>query len=189
MKAAFTPRSQNNFPPCNDSKLNMKKKFRKEASGGFSLSEVLITVSIVGILSSIAAPSFHKQYASSCQSQPENTINALMTTAQAYNDEYGTPATNWKDLDSVGTLMTTDGPATSSDFSAIKLPTCDYWLEISHSGNDYVFSAARRGLEPTGEIKTDNLNVYGCLNVATGASDIALGDENQPASAANLSCE
>lgn len=169
-------------------KKNITTTKSQPSKDGFSLTEVLITVSIIGTLSAIAVPSYQNQYKRSCQIQSENTINALMATSQAYNDEFGTPATSWEDLDRIGTLMTKDGPATSSDFSAIPLAACNYWLEVSHNGNDYIFSAARKNLEPIEPSQTDNLNVYGCLNVATGASDIALGDGDQPASTGDLSC-
>lgn len=157
-------------------------------NAGFSLTEALITVSIVGVLSSIAIPSYHKQYASSCQSQSENAINALMPTVQAYSDEFGTPATSWKDLDQISTMMTSNGPARGDNFKPVQLAACDYWLEVTRTGNNYRFSAIRSEAQPTGSETTDNLNVYGCLNVATGSSDIAAGDGVQPASSGSLSC-
>jgi type IV pilus assembly protein PilA len=169
----------------------MKAVLQKQISKkdlGFSLSEILITVSIVGVLSSIAIPSFYKQYAASCQNHPENIINALMATTQAYNDEFGTPATSWRDLDKIGTLMTENGPATSNTFEPVPLTTCNYWLEVSQSGDTYIFSAIRSEEEPSEPYPVDNLNVYGCLNVSTGSSEIALGDGSQSASLSSLSC-
>jgi prepilin-type N-terminal cleavage/methylation domain-containing protein len=163
-------------------------KVKKSASLGFSLSEVLITVSIVGALGSIAVPTFHKQYASSCQSQPENIINTLMATTQAYNDEFGVPATSWRDLDKIGTLMTENGPAVGASFGPVALTACKYWLEVKHTGNSYIFSAIRSEAEPIEPYPSDNLNVKGCLNVATGSSKIARGDGDQPASISSLDC-
>lgn len=188
MKIAFSLRSQGDFQLSNASKPDMNKKFKKAASSGFSLSEVLITVSIAGILSGIAIPSYHRQYASSCQSQSENAINALMPAVQAYSDEFGTPATSWNNLDQISTLMTSNGPARGDNFQPVQLSTCNYWLEVTQTGNNYRFSATRGEEQPSGSEATDKLNVYGCLNVATGSSDIAAGNGVQPASSGSLSC-
>ena len=175
----------NNFPKT----VKNQKGIRKRTSSGFTLSEVLTTVSIIGVLSSIAAPTFQAQYSSSCQSQPENIINALMATTQAYNDEFGTPATSWSDLDQIGTIMTKNGPAVSSSFGPIPMTACEYWLEAEQTGHHYIFSATRSKAKPTKPYPVDNFNVHGCLNTATGTSQIILGDGNQPASIGELNCD
>ena len=131
-----------------------------------------------------------------------------MMQAQAHNDEFGTPAEGWSDLDKIATLMTSDGPATGGSFSAIELPTCDYQLWGKRDGNDYLFVATKKDVlgspvpivpikpEPdkNGDIITapenagDEFNVVGCLNVATGASDIKGGNGSELAYVDDLTC-
>ena len=202
-----------------DSCLNPSKRGRitkscpffrdsNKASSGFSLPEVLAAVTIVGALSSVAIPSYVNQLSRTCQGDPESIINQAMMQAQAYNDEFGTPATGWSDLDKIATLMTSDGPATGNSFFPIELPTCDYKLWAKQENNDYLFVATKKDVigtptpgmpikpEPdeNGEFITaaenvgDEFNVVGCLNVATGASDIKGGNGSALAYVDDLTC-
>ena len=183
-------------------------RYSNKASSGFSLPEVLAAVTIVGTLSSVAIPGYVKQLERSCQGDPKSIISQAMMQAQAYNDEFGTPAKGWSDLDKIATLMTSDGPATGSSFFPIELPTCDYKLWAKQEDNDYLFVATKKDVigfptpgvpikpEPddNGEFITaaenvgDEFNVVGCLNVATGASDIKGGDGSELAYVDDLTC-
>ena len=183
-------------------------RYSNKASSGFSLPEVLAAVTIVGTLSSVAIPSYVKQLERSCQGDPESIISQSMMQAQAYNDEFGTPAKGWSDLDKIATLMTSDGPATGSSFFPIELPTCDYKLWAKQENNDYLFVATKKDIVGTstpgmpikpepdenGEFITaaenvgDEFNVVGCLNVATGASDIKGGNGSELAYVDDLTC-
>ena len=185
----------------------MQKKSTSPSSG-FSLTELLVAMSIVGILSSIALPSYTNQLSKRCQGDPKSVISQSMMQAQAYNDEFGTPAKGWSDLDKIATLMTSDGPATGGSFFPIELPTCDYQLWGKRDGNDYLFVATKKDVlgtpvplvpikpEPdeNGDIITapenvgDEFNVVGCLNVATGASDIKGGNGSELAYVDDLTC-
>ena len=116
----------------------------------------------------------------------------------AFNDEFGTPADGWDDLDKIATIMTTTGPASGPDFSAINLTSCDYSLKGSRSGNQYIFNAWVKGAgeTPLESGSAENfqaydksaLNLVGCINVATGSSDINVGDGATPASTQQLTC-
>jgi type IV pilus assembly protein PilA len=185
-----------------------KQKKSRPAKEGFTLTELLTSISIIGILSAVALPSYTNQLSKRCQGDPKSVISQSMMQAQAYNDEFGTPATGWSDLDKIATLMTSDGPATGGSFFPIALPTCDYQLWGKRDGNDYLFVATKKDVlgtpvplvpikpEPdeNGEFITaaenvgDEFNVVGCLNVATGASDINGGDGSQLAYVDDLTC-
>ena len=175
---------------------------------GFTLIEMLTTVSIVGILAAISLPNYFKQLSKGCQSTPESIINQVMMQAQAYNDEFGNPASGWSDLDKIATLMTADGPAIGSTFQPIPLQTCGYYLWGKQTGNDYLFVATNKNVigiptplapskpeeDENGDLviepshSDDDFNVLGCLNVATGASDIKRGNGSTLAYVDDLTC-
>ena len=175
---------------------------------GFTLTEMLTTVSIVGILAAISLPNYVKQLSRGCQGSPESIINQVMMQAQAYNDEFGNPPSSWSDLDKIGTLMTKDGPALGTSFQPIPLQTCDYSLWGKQDGNDYLFAVTKKNIiglpspifpfepEPNEDGKIiprpsdagDEFNVVGCLNVATGTSDIKRGNGSTLAYVDDLTC-
>lgn len=177
-------------------------------STGFTLTELVTSIAIVGTLSAISIPNYIKQISRGCQSEPESIINQVMMQAQAHNDEFGTPATGWSDLDKITTLMTAEGPALGATFQPIPLQTCDYNLWGKQAGNDYLFIATKKNVlgipTPIAPFKPqddenddltvepsnsgDDFNVLGCLNVATGASDIKRGNGSELAYVDDLTC-
>lgn len=162
-------------------------------SHGFSLTEMLVTSSLIGIITSIAVPGYIEHKNSSCQSYPESIIEQAMSQVQAYNDEYASAAESWNDLDKISTIMTHSGPAQGEKLSWIELPKCNYKLMGSQAGNEYTFIAVQSGAFTGSENnKIDNLknkyNVVGCVNVATGASDIQRGNGEDEANTTSLRC-
>lgn len=122
-----------------------------------------------------------------------------MSQLQAFNDEYGVAAESWEELNKIATLMTKDGVASSGDFEWIELPNCNYRLEVTKNGNLYTLAAAQNDAfsgapkeetENVDEIvqEKNTFNVIGCLNVATGASDIRRGNGASAASNDELRC-
>jgi type IV pilus assembly protein PilA len=175
------------------SKIRLQKT--RQYLNGFTLTEAMVTVGIVGILSTISLPHFFTQKSRSCQAQPENAINQAMTQAQAYAEEFGTPANNWGDLNKIATLNTTNGPASGSNFNWIELPSCGYKLTAQREGNAYTFIAAQTiamaNNQPGGQgidSSKNKFNVVGCVNTATGASDLARGNGITPANTESLNC-
>ncbi len=204
--------TRNASQPQNDEGYHYQKKEMKKTerwnSKGFTLPELLTAISIAGILGSVALPKFVKQLDRGCQGEPESIINQVMMQAQAYNDEFGNPASGWSDLDKIATLMTKDGPALGDSFQPIPLQTCDYNLWGKQDGNNYLFAVTKKNVigtpspifpfkpEPdeNGDIvmresdSGDEFNVLGCLNVATGASDIKRGNGSELAYVDDLTC-
>ena len=203
MKRANTNEKNNFFAP-----LGHAKKHPGSQRSGFTLPEILTAISIVGVLGSIAIPSYTKQLSRGCQSDSISIINQVMMQAQAYNDEFGNPASGWSDLDKIATLMTKHGPALGTSFQPIPLQTCDYNLWGKQDGNDYLFAVTKKNIigtpspmfpvepEPNGDgeivprpsVAGDEFNVVGCLNVATGASDIKRGKGSELAYVDDLTC-
>ena len=127
------------------------KKSKNTKNLGFSLTEIVSTVVIIGALSAISIPSYVKQISRGCQSQAESIVSQAMMQTQTYNDEFGTPPKNWDELDKVATLMTKQGPATGSTFGRIELQACDYDLWAHRSGNQYLFEATQKSAVPLPE--------------------------------------
>ena len=154
----------------------------KASEQGFSLPELMIATAIIGVLSSIAIPTFMDQMQRTQQREAEATIAQIMTQVIAHSDEYGVNAEGWDDLDDVATVMTDTGTASGATFASITLPGANYTLEANRNLNDYIFTATPTDTEANG------FNVIGCINVSTGASNIQAGDGTTAAVEADLTC-
>jgi type IV pilus assembly protein PilA len=168
----------------------------QKSQHGFSLTEMLVAVSIAGVLGGIAAPSFINQISKGQQAEAHSLITQVLGQTSAFNDEFGTPAEGWSDLDKIATILTSTGVATGNDFSAITTPKENYTLRGSRSGSKYLFSATP--LTKSGAIPFENedkppmsearYNIVACINVATGASDIQMGSGTSAAEQESLRC-
>ena len=143
-------------------------------SAGFSLTELLIAIVIVGILSAVALPNYFNQVQRSRQSQVVAFIEQMMIRVSAYKDETGVNPTTWEDLSDISAIMTDNGPAGGHNgdiTSAIGLPGSDYRLARSNNNdttNNYYEFIAK---DP------NNLeyNVTACIDLENGASDLKIG--------------
>ena len=160
----------------------INQKFSNTANLGFSLPELLVTVSIIGILSGISFPSYLKHMQRTQQREAEATVAQIMTQVVAHSDEYGVNAEGWDDLDDVAAVMTDTGTASGATFVSITLAGANYTLVATRNLNDYVFTAT-----PT-NTNANGFNVLGCINVTTGASNIQTGDGTTAADEADLTC-
>ena len=146
-------------------------------SAGFTLTEILIAVSIVGVLSSVALPSYLNQVNRTRQNEAASTIAQIQTTIAAYADEFGILPGSWADLNDTSAVMTDTGPASKDNFQAITLAGGFYDVSISNTDNLFTITATR-GDEP-------NLNIIACVNLTNGASAINKGTNAAAASAPN----
>lgn len=156
---------------------NKLKEPKKIRSLGFSLSELLVTVSIVGILSSIALPNYFEQVQRTRQNEAASTISQIQTTIAAYADEFGVLPTSWAELNETSAVMTDDGPATSNNFQEITLAGGYYGVAINNTDNLFTITASRD--------EAPNLNIIACVNLTNGASGINQGTKAAAASAPN----
>ena len=156
---------------------------------GFTLSEVMITVGIVGILSSIALPNYFRQIKRTHLAEANATMSQTMATVAAFTDEFGTQPTHWVDLNAMTTLMTNKGPAVEKDgelTKAITLPGERYQLnriDNTDAEKYYLFEA-----KATNEAAL-NFNVIACINLQTGASDQIIGSKDEAADINLLTCQ
>ena len=148
-------------------------------SAGFTLTEILVAVSLVGILSSLALPNYLKQVNRSRQNEAASTISQIQTTIASYADEFGVLPTTWAELNDTSAVMTDDGPASADNFETITLVGGYYDVRIDNSNNDNLFIIeATREDEP-------NLNIIACVNLTNGASGINKGNKSTAASSPN----
>lgn len=144
---------------------------------GFTLTELMVTTTIVGILSSIALPSYLNQVNRTRQREAASTISQIQTTIASYADEFGVLPESWAELNETSAVMTDNGPATSKNFQAITLAGGYYDVAINNTDNLFTITAIRDD-EP-------NLNIVACVNLTNGASGINQGTKAASASAPN----
>jgi len=157
--------------------MSLLKKIKPNTIRGFTLTELLATVVIVGILSSIALPNYVNQVNRSRQNEAASTISQIQTTIASYADEFGVLPESWAELNDTSAVMTDDGPTTKDNLQAITLSGGYYDVEIEPDGNLFTIKATRDD-EP-------NLNIVACVNLTNGASGINQGTKTAAASAPN----
>ena len=146
-------------------------------SAGFTLIEILVAISLVGILSSLALPDYLNQVNRSRQNEAVSTIAQIQTTIASYADEFGVLPASWAELNDTSAVMTINGPATSNNFQAITLAGGYYDVAIINTNNLFTITATRD--------EAPNLNIIACVNLSNGASGINQGTKDTAATAPN----
>lgn len=144
---------------------------------GFTLTELMVGVSLLGILTSLALPNYLNQVNRSRQNEAASTIAQIQTTIASYADEFGVLPTSWAELNETSAVMTDDGPTTKETFQSITLAGGYYDVAISNTDNLFTITATRD--------ETPNLNIIACVNLTNGASGINKGTKSATASAPN----
>ena len=147
------------------------------SSKGFTLTELLTTILIVSILSSIALPNYVNQVNRARQNEAASTIAQIQTTIASYADEFGELPRSWTELNNTSAVMTDDGPASQDNFQAITLAGGYYNVRIDPVGNLFTITATSDD--------NPNLNIIACVNLTNGASGINQGTKAAEASAPN----
>ena len=151
---------------------------------GFTLSEIMITVVIVGILSAIALPNYFNQVQRTKQNEAAATLAQIQNTVASYIDEYNEEPSSWVDLNDIAAIMTTSGPAVEGKLTVpISLPGGNYNVRRTDGEGEssyFEFTAT-----PVINNRTaDNqellkFNVMACVDLTTGASDIKHGKKDR----------
>ena len=171
-------------------KKSITRKRINNNSRAFTLSELLIAITIVGILSAVALPNFFRQIQKTHQNEAAATVAQVQSTIVAYSDEYGVEPSTWSDLSEITAVMTSSGPAAATDGDmekAITLISGHYTLRRISGTASTNFSLVAESVKQNG---TD-YNVMACLDLDTGASDLRLGNQsgiNGAVTTADLRC-
>ena len=175
-------------------KKNHSSKSNKH-SGGFSITEILITTTIVGTLGSIAYPNYIASQQKARCSEAKATLMTIPPIISAYIDATGEAPTTWEDLSSIAAVMTNDGPATGNLDTPITLPGTNYELAVVGPGEStYLLTANCFVKTPVSdpaereeqELKEAALHkIRSCFNVSNGASGLTRGSGTDPANTPN----
>ena len=140
---------------------------------GFSLTEMLTASAILGILTSIAAPSYFSQlYRAKQNSCIVFTTTTLSAVVGAAGDA---PPEGWDDVNSYSAVMTASGPAKGALFLNQLVLNEDYKFSMAESNPIYETECI------PSDTSLANYNVLGCVNIETGAFQIKEGDGTTPA--------
>ncbi len=166
----------------------MRSPPRMQEANGFTITEVMVTVVIVAILSSIALPNYFRQVQRTKLNEAASTLAQFQTTVATYLDEFNLTPVRWVDLNNVAVIMTNNGPASVADgalTTQITLPGNDYTVRRTNVANNYYeFTASSTNINAT------QYNVIACVCLSTGASDLKKGtfDNVGQVTPANLVC-
>ena len=161
---------------------------KRTDQSGFTMAELLAAVAITGTLSAIAIPAYTNQTHKIKQKQAEATMSQVMSAISVFNDEFGTSAKTWKDIDEVATIITPSGPAAADNLNPIILKQSGYTLWITNNGNNYKL----RGYPPNKKEEQPEIvsyNILGCINTRNGSSDVATGNLSTPATWEQVKCQ
>ena len=163
-----------------------------ESESGFSLTELIVAVAIVGILGTVALPQYFNQLQKTRQNEAATTLSQIQTTIAAFVDEMGILPVSWSDLNKITPLMTPDGPANQENFGWITLASAscskaksEHCYEVRVIETDKLFVSTAR---PRNE-DARSYNVVACLDLTNGASDLKKGTDSTPVHKKNLSCQ
>lgn len=168
-------------------------KISNTANKGFTLTELLASTVIVGILSSIALPNYLNQLNRTRQSEASSSITQLQNAIVAFADENGIYPTSWKDLNEVAAIMTPSGVTSQNDFKKMMLASsgCEqknqnncYTVEAIHANQDSLYTLSALPVDTSRK----NYNVIACLDLISGSSDFKKGNHSGAAEIANLNC-
>lgn len=163
------------------------------SNAGFTLTEVLAVVVIVGTLSSVALPNYISQLNRTRQSEVAAAMTQLQNAIVAFADENGVYPTSWKDLNEVAAIMTPSGVTSQDDFGKMTLASsgCEqknqnncYTVEAIHANQDSLYTLSALPVDTSRK----NYNVIACLDLISGSSDFKKGNHSGAAEIANLNC-
>ena len=177
--------------------INYLSKRNFKSQNAFTLVELIVVVVIIGILSSIAIPSFQNASEKAKQKEASSIIASYVKAAQAYYTEYSTLARSPRDLSeyvSVNYCRHNDPKTCKSDPNAVRqlTTTRTNYIWRSPSGNYRILHSTRSSEMINFLAYPHNarsgLAVTGCYNTRTGATRVMERPGNQPGNPSYINC-
>jgi type IV pilus assembly protein PilA len=109
--------------------MNQKIASHHRPPKGFTITELLVAVSILGVLSTIALPNFTRQFTKTKQSEAVAVLSQLQQKLANYVYVYKSPPPSWNSHRDYSLVMTASGPGSeTSPFTTktITLPGNNY---------------------------------------------------------------
>ena len=172
---------------------NLNINLATTRNNGFTLTEILTVVAIVGILSSIALPNYLKQLSRTHQDEAAASITQLQNAIVAFADENGIYPTSWKELNEVAAIMTPSGATTQNDFKKMTLASVGckkegdnncYTVEATYEKEDALYTLTAMPVDS----RLQKYNVIACLDLRLGTSDFKKGKKSSAAKISSLVC-
>ena len=136
---------------------------------GLTLTELLVALSILSLLCLASWPQYLDLTNKARQSDTANQVNLLLSSIQAYREEFLDNPSGWEDLARVLPVKKDDGVANDSTFTAIKSSNGGFYkIQVQPGSNN----------QPTTITATPNQasqrgwSIKACINTETGISDI-----------------
>ncbi len=177
--------------------INYLASRKKEAQEGFTLVELIIVVVIIGILSSIAIPSFQNASEKAKQKEASSLIASYLKAAQAYFTENSTTP---RYSSQIGQFVTVTGcrwnnPATckSNNSSVVNWSNSNRNQWYSPSGHFTIrmqLAGTRLNFLAYPTNTTSGLGVVGCYDSFSGATKLKenSGNEKGTRYVRNINC-
>ena len=172
-----------------------KRKFKSQSA--FTLVELIVVVVIIGILSSIAIPSFQNASDKAKQKEASTLIGSYLKAAQAYYTEYGQLAYRASEIGQYVSVSAcrygnaqqckTNNNAiinySNSGTTSFYSPTGNYQIRLERRSNTMLNIRAL----PT---SASGLGAVGCYSTSTGATKLneMTGSQKGPSAVRNISC-
>ena len=174
---------------------------------GFSLSELLIAISIIGILSAIALPNYTRSICKTKQSEVIGELSMIKTAIMTYTDERGVLPDTWEDINEIRPIKTLTSSNTKSEASgALKLTNLltfrnkNYQLCAETKKKEIKFDSTNDQCSGKNTLSINNINILAtpseqcpnfdvqtCINTQTGTTDLEKCNGSVAAST-NLLC-
>ena len=135
------------------------------SKAGFTLAELAVAVAIVGILSAIGLPNYLNAVHRARQSDTSSQIMTILTSIQAYREEFLELPRSWEDIALITPVMTDTGIATGPLGRPISTPNGGHFQISFNSLGDITTAQATKA-------NSSGWGIQACLNTTTGVSDL-----------------